>query len=886
MSSIIDNNINLIINNTTNNIIPINNNAFSVGGTVSARLTLTPDYFTFTAESAGELTLNFDSPERFGWDEYILRIRDAFNTEIISAVIINDDKTISATLAKGGRYTISVEAASPQYPLPNADYSITATSFVPKTPLASITAINATLAEGTPKATAKEYTDYQFKISLSEALSTKVKVYYGVINGAGNTLNADDFSSTTSFGSSTFKSFVEFSPGQTEKIVTVQVAKDSIEEPDEQFRVYLYDLPYNLHEHPTQIIAEALITNDDAPVKASISNITTTEFMEGSMTNGGSTYQFKVSLDKPTPTMQTLNYNIVFGTNGADKSDFHPMTPTSRPQKITFGKGASEFIIQLSVMHDLIIENDESFSVQLSNPSSGISLLNASADAVIKNDDAPAKLTMNPFTNSVVEGKAANYTFTTSRPMSSNQTITWSVQGVSGLSDGSLSASDASDFKAQTGTFTIEKGKTTGSFSLNTVDDKLLEGNELFKIALSLPTELELDPTFTEQQTYTQLLDNETPSNATISVASSIMEGALGTTTNLTVTVNLDKAQAIDEILNWRVTLPSADNSDINAAGTDDFVGNQLPTGTVTIAANKKTAQFNIAIQGDGTAEINETFLLSMEAQGKGIKFNSNTTSSSIPIEITNDDGILGTKKADRLVGTNGVDFILGFEGDDTIMGYGGADFIYAGSGNDRIGLGKPQGTAYGGEGNDTIIIDLSSGFELNADVNGDLGTNTLELIGDFLILNTANGILTQEGHVGQVNFRDFTRFKLYSDHANITGNNKNEVFGIETTNATLAGGGGNDVFVLRRFADKSSTLQITDFNQTDKIQINDTGVKKVTPVSNFTGNKGDTVITYGGNTATSVTFDFNGDKIGDFQLILTGLYNYGDLFSKIITIN
>jgi hypothetical protein len=186
MSSILDNNINLIDNNIINiNLINAINDfgTLTTGGTVRARLTSNPDYYKFTATSAGELTLNFDSPYTFDWDEYKLSIFDAYNNNVLNEpVIIRSDRTITANLPKGGLYTLMVEAALPQYRLPDADYGITATSFVKAKPSVSIVPEDVPLNEGSPsKVGAKEYTQFKFKIILSEALNTTETVNYTIL---------------------------------------------------------------------------------------------------------------------------------------------------------------------------------------------------------------------------------------------------------------------------------------------------------------------------------------------------------------------------------------------------------------------------------------------------------------------------------------------------------------------------------------------------------------------------------------------------------------------------------------------------------------------------------------------------------------------------------
>lgn len=66
---------------------------------------------------------------------------------------------------------------------------------------------------------------------------------------------------------------------------------------------------------------------------------------------------------------------------------------------------------------------------------------------------------------------------------------------------------------------------------------------------------------------------------------------------------------------------------------------------------------------------------------------------------------IIGTSKADRLVGTAGAEVISGLGGADILLGRAGNDVIYGGSGSDRITGGGGYDYLYGGSGADRFIF-------------------------------------------------------------------------------------------------------------------------------------------------------------------------------------
>ena len=123
---------------------------------------------------------------------------------------------------------------------------------------------------------------------------------------------------------------------------------------------------------------------DPAPVTTKASIVADTASMaEGS--SGSTVYTFTVNLSAASTTSQTVQWALALGsgTTAASASDF--TGPTSGT--ITFAAGQTSAKVSVSVVGDTTGESDESFSIVLSNPSSGLALNVASATGVIRNDD-------------------------------------------------------------------------------------------------------------------------------------------------------------------------------------------------------------------------------------------------------------------------------------------------------------------------------------------------------------------------------------------------------------------------------------------------------------------------------------------------------------------
>ena len=67
---------------------------------------------------------------------------------------------------------------------------------------------------------------------------------------------------------------------------------------------------------------------------------------------------------------------------------------------------------------------------------------------------------------------------------------------------------------------------------------------------------------------------------------------------------------------------------------------------------------------------------------------------------------VVGTKRGEDLLGTDGKDIIIGKGGDDVITTYGGKDKIKAGGGNDIITSGEGKDKVWGGAGDDLFVTE------------------------------------------------------------------------------------------------------------------------------------------------------------------------------------
>lgn len=205
-----------------------------------------------------------------------------------------------------------------------------------------------------------------FTVTLTPASAGAVTVDYATANGtatAGSDYTALPVTTLT------------FLAGETSKQVTVLVAGDVLAEPNETFTL-------NLTNPTNAIVTDAqgigTITNDDSTTIS----ISDAAVLEG---NAGSTIaQFTVSLSSPSTLTVTVDYATADGSATAG-SDYTALPLAT----LTFLPGDTSKTVMVSVSGDTTIETDESFFVNLSNPTNA-TIADPQGLGTITNDDAVA----------------------------------------------------------------------------------------------------------------------------------------------------------------------------------------------------------------------------------------------------------------------------------------------------------------------------------------------------------------------------------------------------------------------------------------------------------------------------------------------------------------
>ncbi|MCF6323920.1 MAG: hypothetical protein L3J89_06305 [Gammaproteobacteria bacterium] len=206
-----------------------------------------------------------------------------------------------------------------------------------------------------------------FNIILSASSASTVTVDYAT----------SDISATAPDDYQSVNGTLSFPPGETSKVVMVNVVGDAIAEPDETFRLTLSN-PGNADLGSA--VGVATITTDDEvailPIPAlQIGNI---NLAEGN--SGTTTAEFSITLSASSTSTVTVDYAT------SDITATAPGDYQSKNATLSFAPGETSKTVMINVITDVIAELDETFKLTLSNPGNA-DLSDAVGVATIINDD-------------------------------------------------------------------------------------------------------------------------------------------------------------------------------------------------------------------------------------------------------------------------------------------------------------------------------------------------------------------------------------------------------------------------------------------------------------------------------------------------------------------
>ncbi|BCM88294.1 hypothetical protein IAD21_00125 [Abditibacteriota bacterium] len=407
-----------------------------------------------------------------------------------------------------------------------------------------------------------------FTVTLSQASSDTVKVDYATVDGFTNSATAPaDY--TASSGTLTF------APGQTTQTITVPIVTDVIDEGNENLQVFLSN---SINAGLGKDRATGTIVDDDT------SGISISDAAVAEAKSGTSSAVFTVTLSTPSPSPISVNFATQDGTATA------PADYTAQSGTLTIAAGKTTGLITVTVVSDGSNESNETFTVRLSNASSGV-ITDGTGTGTIQDNGKPPLVSISDVT--VTEGSrgTTNAVFTVTLSAASAQSVSVAYASANG------SAVAPADYTARSGTLTFAAGQTTKTIAVPIRPDVIDEIDENFFVNLRNPT----NATLLDAQGQGTIRDDDTGSVSISDVT--ITEGS-GRASNavFTVTLSSASAQAVS------VTFTTQDGS---ATAPADYTAR---SGKLTIPAGKTTGTITVPIVGDTLKEPSESFTVRLSS--------------------------------------------------------------------------------------------------------------------------------------------------------------------------------------------------------------------------------------------------------------------------------
>jgi Tol biopolymer transport system component len=415
-----------------------------------------------------------------------------------------------------------------------------------------------------------------FTVTLSNPSDLPINVNYRTVDDTAKTSDQDytDTSGTLTFSSTDLS---------LSKTIFVQTTDDNKFELDERFLVQLFNA-VNADLSTSATEASGILTNDDSLPSISI---TTAGGSKPEGNSGDTSFGFEVSLSNPSSQTITVNYATVSGGSATEGTDFTPVTQT-----LTFNPGQDRQTITVLAKGDTVVENDEDFIVQLSNPTNAtLSNIASEAKGIILNDDQPPRPTISIDDVVISEGNNGTNTYRFKVRLSeatSNQiTVNYAT------SDDTARVNE--DYLSSTGQLIFAAGELEKEVSVTVRGDEIFENDERFFVTLSNPTNADLS-------------NLRSRANGVISNDDAKPKVTIGT-----ATASEGESGTKDFVFNVELSNPSSQTINV-AYETQDGTATladqdyQSVRNTLTFAPGETQNTITVKVNGDRKFEQNETF--------------------------------------------------------------------------------------------------------------------------------------------------------------------------------------------------------------------------------------------------------------------------------------
>jgi hypothetical protein len=303
-----------------------------------------------------------------------------------------------------------------------------------------------------------------------------------------------------------------------------------------------------------------------------------------SVSEAAGTMTLVVQLSSVATSTVTIPFSVTGGSATGGGVDY---SISSSP--LTINAGASTAEITISLVNDLLDENDETIVITLGTPSGAVLGTTTQSTVTIVDDDGPTTVQFFVGAQSVAEsGGVRNIFATLSAPSGVNVTVPFTVTGT---------ATNTADYALSGGSFLFLAGQTSTFHTITIVNDTTFEADETVVLTFGSPTNAVLGSI--NQHTVTINDDDVAPTVDFVLASQSVNEN-VGTAT---VVVRLSAVSGVTTTIPFSVTGGSA------SGGGVDYSFSASP---LTINAGASTATITVTVVDDTLTEANETLVFGL----------------------------------------------------------------------------------------------------------------------------------------------------------------------------------------------------------------------------------------------------------------------------------
>jgi len=461
--------------------------------------------------------------------------------------------------------------------------------------------------------------DVTLDVKLSATSDETVTVDYAV---TGGTAAGEGEDYTLAAGTLTFAA------GDTSENISITINDDSLDEENETIEVTLSNPSnatlgtnkihtYTIQDNETQPSVEFDVISSEGPESVSTAELT-------------------VNLLPQSGLEVTVNYAVTGGDATGGGEDY-----TLADGTLTFSAGDTSEKIAITIINDLMDENNETIEVTLSSPTNAILGAKKIHTYTILEDNDDVPVIAFSSTGSQGDESVSPVALVVNLSQASAKTVTvgYSLSG---------DASVGVDYTIPSSPLTFAPGETTKNITLTIVDDGLDETNETVIVTLGTTTNANLGAN--KIYTYT-INDDDIAGIGFALVSSSGSESA----PNVTLDVGLSPAAAEVVTVNYSVSGGSADGG-----GVDYTL---LGTGVLMFSIGDTSKEISISVVDDSIYEGDETIEVTL-SNPTNAELGNNITHTytieddeslpTVEFDVAASDGLEDNSPAELIVNISG----------------------------------------------------------------------------------------------------------------------------------------------------------------------------------------------------------------------------------------